>query len=82
MPLPSGAANVLLPWNEVGARTGLTRIQAKKIGDEALAKIGRALKEACLDKDWLRNEFDVCGLDEERYLSILLLSIAERKTDD
>ena len=80
MPLPDTTAP-LLPWTEVGARVGLSGLQAKRIGDRALVKLGHALQEACLDRDWMRNEFGVCDLDEERYLAILLLSIAERKTD-
>ena len=79
MPLPSFTGT--RPWSEVGARVGLSRLQAKRMGDAALAKLGRALQAACLDKDWLRHEFNVTGLNEERYLAIVLLSIADRKTN-
>lgn len=69
----------LMPWEEVGKRVGLSKLQAQRIGDKAIKKLHRALQAACLDEEWLYNEFNILDMDEERYLALFLFSVAEIK---
>ena len=72
----------LTSWTEIGERTGLSSVHAKRIGDRALAKLRHALSATHQSEDWLREEFNLATVSEERYLALFLLSLAELKADD